>query len=83
MRTPEEILKKWSFYGKIPTRELEAIIKEAQKQVWNEVIDEILSHTTEERIPLGYQRTVDGVLAIPIYGTACYFDKDEILKLKK
>ena len=36
MKTPEEILKNWSFYGKIPTRELEKIIEQAQTEAWNE-----------------------------------------------
>jgi len=39
MKTPEEWLKEWSFFEKIPTRELSAIIKEAQKEAWNEALD--------------------------------------------
>ena len=72
MKTPEEILKNWSFYGKIPTRELEKIIEQAQTEAWNEAIEIAAENAETKEIGDKYGHWLADVI-----------DEDSILRLKK
>ncbi|MCE5226489.1 MAG: hypothetical protein LLG05_11625 [Porphyromonadaceae bacterium] len=71
MKTPEEWLKEWSFFEKIPTRELSAIIKETQKEAWNEALDWAVQNARAH----GWYDDFDGTLEVEVY-------KESILKGK-
>ena len=83
MKTANDIIKKWSFHDRIPTRELESIIEQAIRDIYNEAIDDIVSMSTEEDVVTSYQSTVDGVLNIPIHESRYVIGKKRLLKLKK
>lgn len=79
MKTPEEWLKEWSFFEKIPTRELSSIIKETQKEAWNEALDRVLENgKVDSEIqwydPYDYSKGVDGAVG--------FINKESILKGK-
>lgn len=62
-KTPEEILKEWSFYGQIPTRELQAIMEyhfyQYGKQQYNQGVLDCIENAKWKHNGL-YNRNAEG-----------------------